>query len=100
MAADARGLGLLYEQETIMILFDLLGLLIIGGLAWGVVSVVNWYKNKRDANRLNAKELRKELGKAETVLRRIANGHSGDPVLEASIALDEIERYFETKELT
>lgn len=83
-----------------MILLDLLGVLIIGGIVWGIVSVVNWARTRLDNNRVSVQDLRKQLSSTEKTLRHIANGQSGNPALEASIALDEIERFHETKEIS
>lgn len=83
-----------------MILFDFLALVVIGLFAWGSVWVINSTRNRLDRRRVTVAELRKQLHDAEVTLRHIANGYSGNPELEASIALDQIERYNETKELS
>jgi hypothetical protein len=83
-----------------MIIYDLIGLIVFGLIAWGIVSAVNWGRTRLDKNRLRVGDLRKQLTDAERTLRHIANGQSGNPELEASIALDEIERFYENKELS
>lgn len=70
----------------------------------GVVALVglglwNLATARLDKNRTARVESDRTLRKAESALRAIANGTSGNPVLEAQIALDEITTHFE-KELT
>lgn len=83
-----------------MILLDLAAILILVGVVYGVVSVVSWSRTRLDNNRVSVRDLRKQLSDTEKTLRHIANGQSGNPALEASIALDEIERFHETKEIS
>lgn len=84
-----------------MVIFDLLALIVLGLIVWGVWALVQWGRGRVDSNRkaLVASEAEREdlervLNKAERVLRRIANG-SGNPELEAQIGLDEINNYLE-----
>jgi hypothetical protein len=70
--------------------------LIIVAVVFGVVGIVNALVNARTKG---AKTARQQVAVAERTLRSIANG-SGNPVLEAQIALDEISNLYETKELS
>lgn len=87
-----------------MILLDVISLLAIGGIVWAIVATVNWSRTRLDSNRTaltesvaRESETQKALIKSERALRSIANG-SDSPALEASIALDEITNYYDTKE--
>lgn len=78
-------------------IYFLTAILVLGVAAVVVMALVNSSKNRLDGNRKARVESERALGKAERALRSIANG-AGNPVLEAQIALDEINLYHE-KEL-
>lgn len=72
-------------------------LVVIGAIFIGSIFIVEVAKERRDEYRIKYKQQRTALGKAEKALRNIAN-NSGNSTLEAQIALDELNNYYE-KEL-
>lgn len=70
-----------------MILLDLIGLLIVAGIIWAVVA---YLRNRNVTKNSELHALRKQVQSAKVGLRNIAAGTSGNPVLDAQIALDDI----------
>ena len=73
-------------------MYLLLAIIIIGLVAWAIVEASNRVRLAIVDRKFNLRETEAALNKAESALRRIANGAAA-PALEAQIALDEITSY-------
>lgn len=78
-------------------IYFLTAVAVIGLVVLGITALVNWGRSNLDETKKALLESERTLAKSERALRSIANG-AGNPVLEAQIALDEINIYHE-KEL-
>ena len=74
-----------------VLMFLIIVAAVVGGLALGAV-VLSGLPRLRSLSSSEQRSTKLQLREAQKALRIIANGTSGNPVLEAQIALDEIDR--------
>ena len=72
-------------------------ILIVVALVLCTLAVVGYFRTKRSAQAINLKHANATLRQVETTVRRIANGSSGNESLDAQIALDVINSYYDNR---
>lgn len=73
-------------------------LLFIGFLTFGASWLTNYSATERGGRKRDLVSAKQKLAVSQRALRAIASGDRGNPVLDAQLALDEVER-LEMKEL-